>query len=1518
MCTLRTLDEALDLVADAPDLLGTMSTGLCEQLLDHLAGLIRLNYGVARIKQRSLHVLATMCNSGQVSGAAAGSLLDLVSSALTASTSSAAACRHYAEDGVRLCKAMVSGCLPLPTDALARLADSAITLLASEDSAVVKSAIKLLKLVHCVEPSLMLVRMRAITEQIVQMSGMAGDDQLLDWQSTAAAAEAAAAPVPDTVYDVLCAFADLLLAEVPLSSPRRRVSDCRLWHVLQQGVCHGSSLVRKQCSFVLSTVLDQYAGGLLDDPPACGCNGGIGDLHCPAIGWTSKAAAASRERTVAAWQNYLLLLDSFSEKQYHVIEPALSRLQLILSAAEHGIIHASWLAVLFVRVSMHENAALRKWGLCQMLSLDVGRCNFFRHGQEKFLLEDVVRLVTSDINSFLRQHGEPRGVEPQVGVCFQQYLQSCDRALLTLDEKKSFFRKLIAVLACGAGSGWCPVPGMYVCKALQCIPGGSYWDRSTFQQLCHMLSVTIRQADTRVRFATQLFLLNAAINMTDKAALEIADVLQLIKALSADEILRPASGLPRRCFTRWLTELFTVWGREKCAAAIGYAMSGGHVELMLLLSAAGVVPLSGPSSFQAWLVDLVDTVNSSESRVYLSAAKLRSSTTCLATLLQWASDTGSHQDLVEEAVLACNFLPALLRPLDETPDDLVDGPLLRATWASTTLDTFCRVLGSRADKQICAFTNAISDRFLQMSDSCIRKDLQSWCLLATIADSCCVESVSSATVHMPSTEVAAVRLLMAVGLQDHLVLPDPSLIGGVEERGRIVDKHVGTRWSCRRLLLRVHPEMVDAAHWMEQARESLYVVSGDTNIAIFGVLTTLFLLVDSSAEVASLVTACFAKVEEESRSSSYPQQLAALLRATFQPQLMAKEQLESMHCEVAAQVLILGSERLGLANLASTILLGVFNSEPCLAEKYLPLLVDLAIYGPVYGKAAKTDLDVYMQLEQMEACRELCRLPGETSVGRSKAADEVRVAVICFFATCRMDGKKDAELGRQFVLLCMSRFIGTLNLKTFRNFPHSLLHRQRHRLLCIILSLHQFCLHDTATRSKLIDSACCALSAELQPSNRLQVEWLLVVLLHACDEDQRLSFALDLCDLAKMATRRPVFVCSMLSTMAHLCALSFQPPSDGASSRSKASAALVKAFVTATLPWAMCSKYHIRAYAQAALLKVWQHDDFGGSGDSRAGGASEPGSRPHGGGPEREGLHDNPLLQSVMKFVLDTGAIVEKSTRKLFEHFIWQLRPSQDLTLEAIFYLVPLLTGVSDDELVEPWAFMPWNERWSPPLWCKNENLKACQPITWQLASREAASADKDGDIDVTIHDIQKKIVTWRTQEPEDCADADASDSCRSDGMVLVASLLDRMPNVAGLCRTGEIFGVKEYIMSNLSTMDDAEFQAISVSAQRWIRTKQVAAHLLKLYLTDMRASGYSLVGMEQTANSVCLTDYIFQSKTVLLLGNEKTGIPADIIQELDVCLQIPQQGIIRSLNVHVCGAIAIWEYRRQMLLRSR
>ena len=50
-------------------------------------------------------------------------------------------------------------------------------------------------------------------------------------------------------------------------------------------------------------------------------------------------------------------------------------------------------------------------------------------------------------------------------------------------------------------------------------------------------------------------------------------------------------------------------------------------------------------------------------------------------------------------------------------------------------------------------------------------------------------------------------------------------------------------------------------------------------------------------------------------------------------------------------------------------------------------------------------------------------------------------------------------------------------------------------------------------------------------------------------------------------------------------------------------------------------------------------------------------------------------------------------------------------------------------------------------------------------------------------------------------------------------------------------------------------------------------------YLQGLKQEGWALVGLEQTMSSHDLREAVFPEKMVLVLGNEKEGVPASIIQ---------------------------------------
>lgn len=213
-------------------------------------------------------------------------------------------------------------------------------------------------------------------------------------------------------------------------------------------------------------------------------------------------------------------------------------------------------------------------------------------------------------------------------------------------------------------------------------------------------------------------------------------------------------------------------------------------------------------------------------------------------------------------------------------------------------------------------------------------------------------------------------------------------------------------------------------------------------------------------------------------------------------------------------------------------------------------------------------------------------------------------------------------------------------------------------------------------------------------------------------------------------------------------------------------------------------------------------------------------------------------------------------------------------------------------------------------------------------ATRAAAAAvvggDEDGNGGSNAADasanIQKKITPWWGSEVYNELHPRAlytAGRCQQR-IIVVGSLLLNPVNIAGLCRCGEIFSVEQIVIPEKKVFDHPHFTATARSAELWIPWAEVPPRDLPAYLNEKRREGYTICGIEQTADSVSMAGYEFPEKVVVVLGSEGQGIPAPLIPMLDVCVEIPQYGLIRSLNVHVTGAIVMYEYTKQHLMTAR
>ena len=144
--------------------------------------------------------------------------------------------------------------------------------------------------------------------------------------------------------------------------------------------------------------------------------------------------------------------------------------------------------------------------------------------------------------------------------------------------------------------------------------------------------------------------------------------------------------------------------------------------------------------------------------------------------------------------------------------------------------------------------------------------------------------------------------------------------------------------------------------------------------------------------------------------------------------------------------------------------------------------------------------------------------------------------------------------------------------------------------------------------------------------------------------------------------------------------------------------------------------------------------------------------------------------------------------------------------------------------------------------------------------------------------------------------------------IIVVASLIDKAPNLGGLTRTCEIFNIGALTIPNESFLKDTAFLRAAASGEKWTPLLSVPPCTVKDFIINYKKMGYKVIGLEQTQNSIDVRKFKFEEKSVIVLGNEKEGIPQDIINLIDNCVIIPQYGNIRSLNVHVSAAIMLWQ----------
>lgn len=158
-------------------------------------------------------------------------------------------------------------------------------------------------------------------------------------------------------------------------------------------------------------------------------------------------------------------------------------------------------------------------------------------------------------------------------------------------------------------------------------------------------------------------------------------------------------------------------------------------------------------------------------------------------------------------------------------------------------------------------------------------------------------------------------------------------------------------------------------------------------------------------------------------------------------------------------------------------------------------------------------------------------------------------------------------------------------------------------------------------------------------------------------------------------------------------------------------------------------------------------------------------------------------------------------------------------------------------------------------------------------------------------------------------------DEYKSAAKIPVVAVLDNIRsamNVGSVFRTADAFAIEKIIICGISaTPPNREITKTAIGATEsvvWEYIENVSDAIAQL-----KNEGYTIAGIEQTDASVLLTDYTFNTeKIAVVFGNEVDGVSDEVINELDVCIEIPQFGTKHSLNVSVCAGIVLWELAKK------
>ncbi|TKC39262.1 hypothetical protein EI555_015098, partial [Monodon monoceros] len=1287
----------------------------------------------------------------------------------------------------------------------------------------------------------------------------------------------------------------------------------RFWRTVQAGLTRAEdALTRKRARYLLQRAVEVSAE--LGTDCACAPQEGTG----PSLFWWSEK---KKDELLKFWENYILIMETLEGNQIHVIKPVLPKLNNLFEYAvseENGcwLFHPSWHLCIYKRMFESENKILTKEGVTHFLELYETRVLPFsaefsevpRPADRKWFSTGIE--ITEVLSSFLLK----------------------------------FIQKMTS-------RHWCAIPILFLSKALANIPRCKALGIEGLLALRDVLQCTMITHQILLRGAAQCYLLQTAMNLVDV----LCDWLRVNESCFRRPLTCSSIGLHEtsslNAYVKNLVQEYIkspAWeGGENCCMPDWLEAKLVAVMVLLAIDVEGMKSQYSEKRrtqnvLRIFLDPLLDALVKFGTNAYMPLLKTDRCLQLLLKLLHTCLLQGSGtQDVAhtdEVFILLQNFVMSTTESVSEfilrrlTMKELsrvsdLERCHLYLMVLTELINLHLKVGWKRGNpiwRVISPLKNA-SIRHLQEMDRgqepTLGRQIQRVVSMAALAMVC--EAIDQKPeLQLDSRDAGATeRFLSSLQLNRTLQKPHTEEDSSFFEEssssqgwGKIVAQYIHDQWVCLSFLLKKYHTLIPASEdeilepilpavqmpirTLQSALEALTILPSDQVLPVFHCMKILVPKLLTSSESLCIVSFDMAWKIIASLSNTqliFWSNLKAFVQFVFDPKVLTiaakiKGQAYFKIKEIMYRIIEMSAIKTGVFNIlisycCKSWIVSASNVSLSTAKNYSELVLEACIFGTVFRRDQRLIQDVQTFIENLgHECA------ANTVIENTKREDHyVRICAVKFL--CLLDGSNMShKLFMEDLAVKLLEKDELVSKSRTRYYVNSQQHRVKNRIWQTLLVL--FPRFDQNFLNRIIDKIFQAGFINNQASIKYFIEWIIILILHKFPQ-----FLPKFWDCFSYAEENlKTSICTFLSVLSHLDIITENIPEKKL---------ILKQALIVVLHWCFNHSFSVRLYALVALKKIWSMCKT---------------------------LHVEELdaLTSVIESSLNQvenmhgAGNAKKNWQRIQEHFFFAaFHPLKDYCLETIFYILPRLSGLVEDEWIAIGKFTRFTDipldarfQWylSPAQLCE------LKPGDW--SQQDIGSNSGEADNESEWSDVQKKIIPWRNNVPDLDLELVFQDRAAKLGkslsrLIVVASLVDKPTNLGGLCRTCEVFGASALVVGSLQCVRDKQFQHLSVSAEQWLPLVEVKPPQLIDYLQQKKAEGYTIVGVEQTVKSLDLTQYCFPEKSLLLLGNERAGIPANLIQQLDVCVEIPQQGITRSLNVHVSGALLVWEYARQQLVKQ-